>query len=98
MKLSSENEEEITRIQNKFEKDKQNYSVRGKWALGFMVEVLEYIMDKAKYYVPSMYTGDTNPPKRLCQLTQDGTMVMLAPRIKPTRSLEIFLEYNINCA
>lgn len=98
LKLSSDYEEEIIRVQSRFEEDKQNYSVRGKWALGFMVEVLEYIMDKAPYYVPSLFTGETNVPKRLCQLTQDGTMVMLAPRIKPVRSLESFLEYNINYA
>lgn len=98
LKLSSENEEEILQVQKRFEKNGEKYSVRGKWALGFMVEMLEYIMDNACEYVPSLYTGETNAPKRLCQLTEGGTMVMLAPRIKPVRSLETFLEYNINYA
>lgn len=98
LKLSSNHEEEILRVQRIFEKDRENYSVRGKWALGFMVEILEYIMNNAQDYAPSLYMGETDAPKRLCQLTQDGTMVMLAPRIKTVRSLEIFLETNINCA
>lgn len=98
LKLSSKHEEKILQMQSRFEKDKKNYSVRGKWALGFMVEVLEYIMDNAQKYVPSLYSEETNAPKRMCQLTEGGTMVMLAPRIKPVSSLETFLESNINCA
>ena len=98
LKLSRKYEEEILRLQSRFEQDKKNYSVRGKWALGFMVEVLEYIMENAQKYVPSLYSGETNGPKRMCQLTEGGTMVMLAPRIQPARSLETFLESNINCA
>lgn len=85
-------------MQSKFEQDKKNYSVRGKWALGFMVEILEYTMINARQYVPSLYSGETNTPKRLCQLTEGGTMIMLAPRIRPVSSLETFLEFNINCA
>lgn len=99
LKLSSECEEEILRMKSRFEDDKKNYSVRGKWALAFMVEVLEYIMDNARIYAPSLYkeTEETNAPKRLCQLTQDGTMGVLAPRIRATKSLEIFLSSNIDC-
>lgn len=98
LKLSSKHEKEILKVQSRFEQDKKNYSVRGKWALGFMVEALEYIMDNAQKYVPSLYNGETNAPKRMCQLTKGGTMVMLAPRIQPVHSLEDFLEFNINCA
>ena len=98
LKLSSKHEEEILRVQSRFEKDKKNYSVRGKWALGFMVETLEYVMNNARQYAPSLYSGETNIPKRLCQLTEGGTMIMLAPRIRPVSSLETFLEFNINCA
>lgn len=98
LKLSSKHEEEILRVQSRFEQDKKNYSVRGKWALGFMVETLEYVMNNARQYVPSLYSGETNIPKRLCQLTEGGTMIMLAPRIRPVSSLETFLEFNINCA
>ena len=98
LKLSSEYEEEILRMQSRFEQDKKNYSVRGKWALGFMVEMLEYIMNNARQYAPSLYSGKINTPKRLCQLTEGGTMIMLAPRIRPVSSLERFLEFNINCA
>lgn len=98
LKLSNKHEEKILQMQSKFEQDKKNYSVRGKWALGFMVEILEYTMINARQYVPSLYSGETNTPKRLCQLTEDGTMIMLAPRIRPVSSLETFLEFNINCA
>lgn len=98
LKLSSEYEEKILQVQSRFEQDLKNYSVRGKWALGFMVEVLEYVMDNAWKYVPSLYSGDANEPKRLCQLTEGGIMIMLAPRIQPVSSLETFLEFNINCA
>ena len=96
MKLSNKHEEKILQMQSKFEQDKKNYSVRGKWALGFMVEILEYTMINARQYVPSLYSGETNTPKRLCQLTEGGTMIMLAPRIRPVSSLETFLEFNIN--
>lgn len=98
LKLSGDSEEEIIRVQNKFVSDKAHYSVRGKWALSFMVKLLEYIMDNARNYAPSLYIGESSAPKRLCQLTQAGTMVMLAPRIVPTKSLKLFLEDNINYA
>ena len=69
---------------------------RGKWALSFMIKLLEYIMDNAKDYVPSLYNGEMRVPKRTCQLTQDGAMSILAPRIAPVKSLEKFLNENIN--
>lgn len=97
LKLSSNHEDEILKVQSRFEQDKKNYSVRGKWALGFMVEVLEYIMNNAQKYVPSLYSGEINAPKRVCQLTEGGTMAILAPRIRPVSSLEKFLQLNINC-
>lgn len=96
LKLSSDCEEEIIRVQSEFERDKSNYFIRGKWALCFMIKLLEYIMDNARYYAPSLYTGESNTPKRSCQLTQGGTMIMLAPRIVPSKSLEYFLIDNIN--
>lgn len=97
LKLSSNHEDEILKVQSRFEQDKKNYSVRGKWALGFMVEVLEYIMNNAQKYVPSLYSGEINVPKRVCQLTEGGSMAILAPRIRPVSSLEKFLQLNINC-
>lgn len=53
-------------------------------------------MDNAKDYVPSLYNGEMRVPKRTCQLTQDGAMSILAPRIAPVKSLEKFLNENIN--
>lgn len=97
LQLSSNHEDEILKVQSRFEQDKKNYSVRGKWALGFMVEVLEYIMNNAQKYVPSLYSGEINVPKRLCQLTEGGTMAILAPRIRTVSSLDEFLKLNINC-
>lgn len=96
LKLTSDCEKEIIRVQNRFEGDKSNYFVRGKWALCFIVKLLEYIMDNARKYVPSLYTDGAKAPKRMCELTQNGTMVMLAPRMVPTESLKEFLDININ--
>lgn len=96
LKLTSDCEKEIIRIKNKFEGDKLNYFVRGKWALCFMIKLLEYIMDNARKYVPSLYTDEAKAPKRMCELTQNGTMVMLAPRMVPAESLVEFMDTNIN--
>lgn len=98
LNLSDEYAGEILQRKVEFEKDKLNYSVRGKWALAFMVKLLEYIMENAKCYASSLYVGESNAPKRLCQLTQDGAMVMLAPRMVPAESLEKFLDKNIDYA
>lgn len=95
-KLTGDCEKEIIRVQNNFEGDKSNYFVRGKWALCFMVKMLEYIMDNAREYVPSLYIDEAKAPKRMCELTQNGTMVMLAPRMVPAESLKEFLDTNIN--
>ena len=97
LKLSRECEE-VIRVQGEFERDISNYFIRGKWALCFMIKLLEHIMDDARYHAPSVYTGETNAPKRLCQLTQGGTMIMLAPRIVPSKNLEYFLQDNITYA
>lgn len=96
LKLTSAYEKEIIRTKNRFEGDMSNYSVRGKWALCFMVKLLEYIMDNARKYVPSLYIDGAKKPKRMCEFTQSGTMIMLAPRVVPTESLEKFLDTNIN--
>lgn len=96
LRLVGDHEENIICIENRFEEDNSNYFVRGKWALSFMIKLLEYIMDNAKDYVPSLYTGEMRVPKRTCQLTQDGAMSILAPRIAPVKSLEKFLNENIN--
>lgn len=96
LKLKSDCENEIIQVQSRFENDKSNYFVRGKWALCFMVKLLEYIMDNARKYVPSLYSDKTKEPKRMCQLTQNGTMVILGPRMVATKSLEKFLDTNIN--
>lgn len=96
LKLTDDCENEIIRIKTEFERDKTNYFVRGKWALCFMVKLLEYIMDNARNFVPSLYTDEAKAPKRMCELTNNGTMVMLAPRMVPAESLEEFLDANIN--
>lgn len=91
-------ENEIIQMIEIFNNDKAHYFVRGKWALCFMVKMLEYIIDHAKEFAPSLYVGGMREPKRLCQLTQGGTMAILAPRILPVDSLNIFLRKNINYA
>lgn len=98
LKLTHDYEGEIIRWKSLFEKDQDNYFVRGKWALCFMIKLLEYIMDNARDYVPSLYTEEVKAPKRLCQFTTSGTMAILAPRIVPVESLIVFLEDNINYA
>lgn len=98
LKLTNDCETKIVQIQNVFEGDMSNYFVRGKWALGFMIKLLEFIMDNAKKYAPSLYADGGKAPKRMCELTQNGTMVMLAPRMVPSESLENFLESNISYA
>lgn len=95
LQLTKEHESAILKIKKQFEDDRQHYFVRGKWALGFMVKTLEYIMNNAEYYAPSLYQNSQSKPNRACQLTNNGTMILIAPRMKPVRSLEKFLEANL---
>lgn len=41
------------------------------------------------------YQNSQSKPNRACQLTNNGTMILIAPRMKPVRSLEKFLEANL---
>lgn len=86
---------EIESLINRFAEEKDLYSVRGKWAITFFVKALEYVMDHSKEYVPSLYTGNIKEPKRLCELTSNKAIVILAPRMKVAKTLKEFCSIHI---
>ena len=57
--------------------------------------VLEYVMNNSRRYVSSLYTGSIKEPKRLCEITPDKAMVILAPRMKVAKTLQEFCNVHI---
>lgn len=86
---------EIDLLIKRFDMEKEFYSIRGKWAITFFVKLLEYVMNNSVRYVPSLYTGHIKEPKRLCEITPDKAMVILAPRMKIAKTLQNFCDVHI---
>lgn len=86
---------EIDLLKARFEKEKEHYSVRGKWALAFFVKMMEYVIDNGQQFAPTLYTDDVKKPKRLCELHVEKAMAVLAPRICAPESLVEFVCNNV---
>ena len=86
---------EIDLLILRFEKEKEHYSVRGKWALAFFVKMMEYIIDNGEQFAPSLYVDGVKKPKRLCELHIEKAMSVLAPRICAPVSLVEFVSNNV---
>lgn len=86
---------EMNLLMKRFDAEKEFYSIRGKWAITFFVKLLEYVMNNSKIYVPSLYVGGIKEPKRLCEITPDKAMVILAPRMKVAKTLQEFCNVHI---
>ncbi len=91
----SVSEEELEKQIEEFKKEKEHYSIRGKWCITFMVALLDYIYVNGKMYAPSLYENNVKRPKQLQELTEKGRMVVLGPRIRAPESLMSFILYNI---
>ena len=86
---------EMDLLMKRFDAEKEFYSIRGKWAITFFVKLLEYVMNNSRRYVSSLYTGTIKEPKRLCEITPDKAMVILAPRMKIAKTLQEFCNVHI---
>ena len=86
---------EIDEIIRRFKEEKKQYSVRGKWSLEFMIMLLEYIMNNAQEFAPSLFDGYNKKPKRIVNLSERGAMSILGPKIIPPKSLVVFLDGNL---
>lgn len=86
---------QVHMLMKRFDEENRFYSVRGKWAITFFVKSLEYIMNNSKKFVPSLYIGSVKEPKRLCEITPDKAMVVLAPRMKIAKTLQKFCSTHI---
>ncbi len=93
--LNPVNDEEIDKIINTFIAKKDFYSIRGKWCLDFMIQLMEYVISNGEKYAPSLYRDEKKKPKRLVNLSERGAMAVLGPKIVPAKSLCDFLEKNI---
>lgn len=96
LNLNSEDLSDIRYYMNEFKEHEEYYSIRGKWALTFLVKFMEYIMDNGRNFAPSLYSGRIKEPKRLCQITPENAMAILAPRIPLVDSLKNFLINNMD--
>jgi hypothetical protein len=76
-KLSSENQDEVTKQIEQFTIEKSNYSVRGKWILCFMAEVGEYMRLNSNIFAPSL--GNTGKTAPTCSVPTAQCLSVLAP-------------------
>lgn len=95
LKILEDYKEEIFALINRFNIEKDHFSVRGKWAITFFVKALEYIMNNGEKFAPSMYKGDVKIPKRMCEITPDNAMVILGPRMEIPKTLREFCTTHI---
>ncbi len=86
----------VDNYMSSFKMDLSHYSIRGKWALAFMIELMNHVIQEGKKYAPSLYDGIQKEPKRLVELTERGAMAIIGPKINPpASSLLCFLENNL---
>jgi hypothetical protein len=96
LEIQESDKQAIDLLIRRFDDEKDFYSVRGKWAITFFVKALEYIMDNSREYVPSLYDGKVKAPKRLCEITPDKAMAILAPRMRIAKTLQEFCDVHIS--
>ena len=88
-------DEEIDTQINKFNQQPNEYFVRGKWILYFMVELSEFMRNNFKNFAPSLAVDkEREKLKPTCNIDSTKSIPILAPRCIITRELEIFLNNN----
>lgn len=98
LKVDDDSNKELRSYKERFIAENTHYSIRGKWCLEFMICLMDYVLENAEKYAPSLYMGDQRRPKRIVELTSKGAMATIAPKMKPADSLVAFLCANIGIA
>ena len=85
----------LNQYKDRFLKETDHYSIRGKWCIEFMIGLMDYVLEKGDKYAPSLFNGATKKPRKLVELTSRGAMATIAPRILPVKSLVGFINANV---
>lgn len=89
--LTSQHDEEVIHQIELITKNRENFSVRGKWLLYFLAEVGETMRMNANYFAPSLSSEGKIPAT--CTVSSEQCLPVLAPHCNtPPCSLTDFLE------
>lgn len=86
---------EIHSLIERFEEEPEKYFVRGKWALSFLVKMLNHVVQEGKHYAPSLYLGGMPRPKCLWSMEEVHATALLCTRITVVESLHNFCDTHI---
>ena len=89
------NKSEIELLIERFNQEPNQYAVRGKWALSFLVKMLNYIVQERKTYAPSLYSGEMDNPGCLWDMKEEQAVLVLSPRIPICKTLYDFCNVHI---
>jgi len=95
-KIDSAYQEEIHDLMKKFDEEKENYSVRGKWVLSFLVKMLNHFVQEGKSYAPSLYMEGIPRPKCLWSMEEEHAAALLSTRITIVESLRVFCDTHVS--
>ena len=87
--------DDVSGLKDRFINEGEHYSVRGKWCLEFMIELMDYVIKIGDTIAPSLYNGVTKRPKKIVDLTSRGAIATIGSKIVPPKSLTSFLSRNI---
>lgn len=95
-KINSAYKEEIQNLIERFEEEPEKYFIRGKWALSFLVKMLNYVVQEGKRYAPSLYLEGVQKPKCLWSMEEEHAVAVLSTRITVVESLHNFCDMHIS--
>lgn len=94
-RIAPEYKEEIEILIGRFREEPQNYSVRGKWALSFLVKMIKCVVQDRKNHAPSLYREGTARVGCLVNIEEHNAMTILGTRIPVVASLNEFCDMHI---
>ena len=94
-KIEPAYQSEIELLIERFNQEPNQYAVRGKWALSFLVKMLNYIVQERKTYAPSLYSGEMDNPGCLWDMKEEQAVLVLSPRIPICKTLYDFCNVHI---
>lgn len=95
-RIEPKHQEEIEALIKRFALESTEYYVRGKWAISFLVKMINHIVQERLEFAPSLCDEKGNGPKCLCNIQEEQAITILGTRIPIVSSLNDFCSNHIS--
>lgn len=95
-RIEPKHQEEIEALIKRFALESTEYYVRGKWAISFLVKMINCIVQERQEFAPSLCDEKGNGPKCLCNIQEEQAITILGTRIPIVSSLHDFCANHIS--